>query len=150
MSLIFALVAGVLVLVGIVLFLLGVWRWRVERAFVARANRAQGTVVGFNRRPLRRTHRRSSRHGSIVADFPVVRYMPAGGPEIEFESPIGSSPRAYHEGQAVTILYDPADPQQGTIQAGWRQHLLPLFLLGVGVFLCIFGGLFWLGAWLQR
>lgn len=148
--LIFAIVASALMLVGVLLIILGAWRWRVERAFVARAAQAPGAVIGFRQRRVGSGHRRpGGLRGGMLADFPIVRYRPDGGPEIEFESAIGSSPRAYHEGQVVTILYDPADLQHGIIEAGWRQHLLPLFLIGVGIFLAIFGGIYGVVAWSQ-
>lgn len=146
--LVFVGVTIVLVLIGVVLLLLGGWRWRVERAFVARAARAAGTVIAFERLPMGRSGH--SRYAGMYADYPVVRYTPAGGSAIEFRSTIGSSPRAYHEGQVVTVLYDPAAPQHAIIQAGWRQHLLPLFLLGLGIFLLLFAVAFGGVAWLQR
>jgi hypothetical protein len=146
--LIFAGVTVLLVIIGVVLLILGVWRWRVERAFVAHAAQASGMVIGFERLPMGRSHH--SRYRSMSADYPVVRYTPAAGSAIEFRSTIGSSPRAYHEGEVVTILYDPAEPQRAMIQAGLRQHLLPLFLLGLGIFLLLFAVAFGGGAWWQR
>ena len=146
--LVFVGVTILLTLIGVVLLLLGAWRWRTERAFVARAAPATGTVLGFERRPMGRS--RHGRHASMYADYPVVRYTPEGGRAIEFRSTIGSSPRAYHEGQTVTVLYDPAAPQHAIIEAGWKQHLIPLFLLGLGVFLLLFAVAFGVGAWVQR
>ena len=147
-TLTFVLVTMLLIAIGVALVILGGWRWRVERAFVARAAQAAGTVLGFERLPMGRS--RYSRYRRMYADYPVVRYTPDGGSAIEFRSTIGNSPRAYHEGQAVTVLYDPAAPHHAIIQAGWKQHLLPLFLLGVGIFLLLFAAAFGAGAWVQR
>jgi hypothetical protein len=141
----FTLIPLALALMGFFFFVLGIRRLWCERAFAARAARAPGTVVGFNRRRVGRYSGYGNSNGSY--DFPVVRYTPLGGPEIAFESPTGSSPRVHREGQAVTVLYDPADPRRAQIQSGWLQYALPLLFIILGFGMFLFGGAFGIGAW---
>ena len=107
--LIFTLVPLVLALGGLFFAVSGVRRLMQERAFSARAAQASGTVVGFNQRRIGH-YSAGVGPGQQVLSFPIVRYAPLGGPEIEFESSKGTSPRIHREGQTVTVLYDPTDP----------------------------------------
>ncbi len=143
--LMFTLVPLALTLGGLLFVFLGIRRLVGVRAFAARAAQAPGTVIGFNTRSVGRTSGSGDSGGPL--DFPVVRYAPLGGPEIEFESPVGSRPRTHRAGQAVTVLYDPADPRRAQIQSGCLQYALPLAFIGLGSGLFLFGGAFGIGAW---
>ncbi len=107
-------------LVGLVFSIIGIMRLRNERAFARSAAQASGVVVGFQRRRLSR--RSSSRLRSRVYDFPVVRYTTQTGQRIEFASRTATQPRVVREGEAVTVLYDPAVPQQARIASGCLQY----------------------------
>ncbi len=88
----------VFLLVGLGLLLLGgYWASRVQ-AFVAGAEPASGTVVELLRKTGQRTF------------APVVRYQPASGAARTLVGQVASNPPAYRVGEAVTVLYDPADP----------------------------------------
>ncbi len=118
---IFIIVPLGIALGGLAFFIIGIIRLRSERAFARGATQAAGVVVGFQRRKLRRS---SNMHSSLL-DFPVVRYITQTGQQIEFESPSATQPRVVREGQAVTVLYDPATPQQARIASGCLQYGLP-------------------------
>jgi hypothetical protein len=143
--LMFTLMPLGLALFGLFFVFMGARRLVRERAFAARAAQAPGTVVGFNTRVVGRSASDGASSGPL--DFPVVRYAPLGGPEIEVESPVGSRPRVHREGQAVTVLYDPADPRRAQIRSGCLQYALPLGFIGIGGFLFLFGSVFGIGAW---
>ena len=136
--LMFTLIPLALALGGLFFAVSGVRRLARERAFSARAAQAPGTVIGFNQRLVGR-YSSGVGPGRQLLSFPVVRYAPLGGPEIEFESPKGSRPRMHREGQAITVLYDPADPQRAQIQSGCLQYSTPLLFL--------FGSAFGIGMW---
>lgn len=140
---IFIIVPLGLALGGLAFFIIGIGRLRSERAFACGATRASGMVVGFRRRSLRRS---SSMHSSIL-DFPVVRYTTQTGQQIEFESPSATQPRVVREGQAVTVLYDPAAPQQARIASGCLQYGLPIFFIFFGLALALFAALFGVFSW---
>lgn len=98
--------------------------WR----FVRGADRAQGVVVGFRTRWSR---------GSAV-DCPVVRYRPAWGGAIEFESPIGSRPRLHREGQVVTVLYHSDHPERARLDSGCLLWALPIGFIVLGLWVLAF------------
>ena len=143
--LMFTLIPFALALGGLLFVFLGMRRLASARAFAARAAQAPGTVIGFNTRMVGRYY--SHQGLSRPLDFPVVRYTPLGGPEIEAESSVGSRPRVHREGQPVTVLYDPAEPRRAQIQSGCLQYALPLGFIGIGVGLFLFGTAFGVGAW---
>jgi hypothetical protein len=67
------------------------------------------------------------------------------GPKIE--SPSATQPRVVREGQAVTVLYDPAAPQQARIASGCLQYGLPIFFIFFGLALALFATLFGFFSW---
>lgn len=97
-------------------------------------------MIGFRRRGVG-----GDSGDSGPLDFPIVRYAPLGGPEIEIESPVGSRPRVHRARQAVTVFYDTADPRRARIRSGCLQYALPLLFIALG--LTLFGGAFGIGAW---
>lgn len=144
----FFILSGVFGSFGLLFLLLGIWQFRTERAFARIATEASGIVAGFRTRALRR---RGARRGgfarSTPLDFPLVRYVTNEGQTIEFESALGTRPRIHREGQAVTVLYDPAAPQRAQIASGGWMYGLPLVftLVGAGMlaFSVLFGSLAW-------
>ncbi len=141
----FTLIPLAIGLGGLFFAILGIRRLVRARTFAARAAQAPGTVIGFNTRRIGNASNDYRSNGPL--DFPVVRYAPLGGPEIAFESPVGSRPRVHREGQAVTVLYDPADPRKAQIQSGCLQYALPIFFILFGCCLFLFGSAFGIGAW---
>lgn len=128
---------------GLVFFLIGIARLRNERAFARSATQAPGVVVGYQRRRMRGSRRRRS----TVFDFPVVQYTTQAGQQIQFESRSATQPRAVREGQPVTVLYDPAAPQQARIASGCLQYGLPIFFILFGLAMAIFAALFGFFSW---
>ncbi|WP_141578142.1 DUF3592 domain-containing protein [Actinomadura sp. WMMA1423] len=81
----------------------GVHQYRTSRAFLARAHRVPGIVVGIHRVP-----------GDDSYDhFPVLRFRTLEGAEIETvaQSSGGSFELERLEGRPVAVLYDPRDPR---------------------------------------
>ncbi len=95
---------------------------------LASGARAEGRVIDLE-------YRRSDDGGSY---YPVVRFRSAGGEEITLRSRVGTSPPAFSEGEAVTVLYDPRDPYAGKIDSFSQLWFGPLML---GLMGSIFGGI---------
>ncbi len=140
---VFIIVPLGLALGGVFFFFLGVSRFRRERAFVRGALSAPGVVIGFRKRWVRT----QTYENSGLLFFPLVRYTTQVGQTIEFESPIGSSPRLVREGQAVTVLYHLDAPQQAHLSSGCLQYGLPIIFILLGLGLALFASLFGLFAW---
>lgn len=106
--------------------------------FLAHARSAPGSVVEM----VRMGSGRSSQQGSD-AYAPRVRFV-VDAVEREFVSPFGSYPPAFAVGDAVRVLYDPADPGRAEVdRAG--QLWGPVAVSGVlGLLLSALGG------WLVR
>lgn len=140
---VFILVPVGIALGGLFFFVIGILRLRSERAFARIAAQASGVVVGFQRRRVSGSRRRRS----AVLDFPVVQYTTQAGQPIEFVSRTATQPRVVREGETVTVLYDPAEPQQGRIASGCLQYALPIFFICFGLAMTIFAALFGFFAW---
>ena len=79
--------------------------------------------------------------GSPGIYCPVVRFHTPNGVEYEFKSEHGSRPSMYKVGQKVTVLYDPADPEQADIRSAVGRWLAPAVMVFIGLgFIC--GGCF--------
>ena len=74
-------------------------------SFLDRSATAQGTVVELIR----------SRSSDSTSYYPVVQFRAASGREIEFQSNSGSNPPSYNRGAQVTVLYEPANPEDAKI-----------------------------------
>ena len=95
------------------------------RSFIARAAEAPGKVIDLDR------SRSSSSSGSSTTYRPVVEFTTATGKHIEFVSSVGSSPPSHSVGEAVTVLYNPADPYSARIKSFsqlWFGFLIVFFL----------------------
>jgi hypothetical protein len=92
------------------------------QAFLAGAESVPGTVVGL--RPQR------SDRGTTYA--PVVEFQPASGPLRTFKESTSSNPPAYRLGEAVEVLYDPADPADARLRGLFSLWGGPLILGGIG------------------
>lgn len=108
----------------------GGWLAVDQWSFLRRAAHAQGTVTRLDR--------------FSKGDYPIVTYSGPGGESAQFKSRIRVSRGVYKVGEAVGVLYDPAEPTRGEIDdAGGRYAVLmePLFgVLLVGFCLvCLFG-----------
>ncbi|MFC1878813.1 DUF3592 domain-containing protein [Chloroflexota bacterium] len=71
--------------------------------------------------------------GSPGIYCPVVRFAAPSGEEIEFKSEHGSRPSMYKVGQKVTVLYDPANPEQAEIRSKVGRWLVPAVMTFIGL-----------------
>ena len=78
--------------------------------------------------------RRGFNPGSPGIYCPVVRFRAPDGEEYEFESEHGSRPAMHKVGQTVTVLYDPADPENAEIRSALTRWLVPGLMIAIGLF----------------
>ena len=119
---------GLFAVVGFATLIAGGVLVKSTWALLATGERAEGRVIELE-------YRRSDDGGSY---YPVVRFRSAGGEEITFRSSFGTSPPAFSEGEAVTVLYDPRNPYAGKIDSFSQLWLGPLIL---GLLGGVFGGI---------
>lgn len=124
------LVLSFLGLAGIAMLAGSVWLSNDTREFVASAEVADGKVVELN-------YQSSSDGGAY---YPVVRFKPVGGVEIEFESGLGSSPASYDRGESVSVLYDPSDPDNAEINSFMALWFAPIVVGFMGTVFSAIGG----------
>jgi hypothetical protein len=120
--------APVLLLAGPGLLFLG---WHLERrteAFLERAVHAPGRVV----RMVDSRSRNSTTYAPIVA-------FEADGRKFTFKDSVSSNPPSHRVGDAVEVLYDPADPADARIDRGVWNKGIPILLAAFGALLCAAG-----------
>lgn len=96
---------------------------RNARQLTTEGERAQGTVVGFQRR--------SSKGGS--SEYPVIEFATAAGEVRRFTT---SGAGDYAKGERVEVLYHPGDPDSAKVDAFMELWLGTLALGGFGL-LCL-------------
>lgn len=77
--------------------------------------------------------------GTSVVYVPRVQFRTPGGQDIDFTSSTGSNPPAYHQGDAVEVLYNPASPSDASINSFWQLWLAPVICTGIGTVFFAFG-----------
>jgi hypothetical protein len=100
---------------------------RESRRFAAGAARAQGVVVDLVAGPT------PGPQSTGTLSYPVVRYRTVDWREVVFRSDFGAQPPPWRPGQPVTVLYDPADPQQARIETAARSTGLPALFVVLAV-----------------
>ncbi|RDJ93822.1 DUF3592 domain-containing protein [Lacticaseibacillus rhamnosus] len=77
----------------------------------------------------------SSFAGSGPIYRPTVEFTTADGTKVTATSPFGTNPRPGHEGDTVTVLYDPRNPQRMRVetQSRWVGCMEAGFMLFGGV-----------------
>jgi hypothetical protein len=65
--------------------------------------------------------------------YPVVEFTLPNGKETRVQSSFGTSPPAFWQGQTVTVLYEPENPQGARIQSFWGLIELWLGTLITGI-----------------
>ena len=105
----------------------GVSSRRESRRFAAGAARAQGVVVELV------TGATPGPQSSGVLSYPVVRYRTMDGREVVFRSDFGAQPSPWRPGQPVTVLYNPANPQEARIETAARSAGLPALFVVLAV-----------------
>jgi hypothetical protein len=122
---------GIFLLIG--LGLLGGAGYLVldTRSDIARADTAGGTVIDL-------IGERDSDGGTVY--YPHVRYVTRSGETVEFTASVGSSPPAFDVGEPVSVLYDPAAPQEARIDTFFQLWFGSLILGGTGLVFIVIGG----------
>jgi hypothetical protein len=92
---------------------------------VSKGSLAQGTVVAYE----------------FEEDcyLPVVEFSDRSGVLRRFTSATGKGNKPYQEGGRVTVLYNPAQPEQAAIRAFWTLWLFPVVLSAFGVWFSLAG-----------
>lgn len=104
----------------------GYFAYDVARLQVVGA-RADGAVTGVD-------SRRDG--GGKVMFYAKVRYTPAGGGPVDLIDRFGSSAIQWDAGDAVTVVYDPADPTHGHVDHGSAGNfVVPVGFLLAGILL---------------
>jgi hypothetical protein len=98
--------------IGALLVAAGVFVTRANRRFARRAACAPGHITGVRWKAI-------GPQGHVtMTGFPELRFTLPDGRVIETVSQSGSTVQAMQEGEAVTVLYDPADPARAQIGTG--------------------------------
>lgn len=92
---------------GLILAIAGTNELRKHAAFRRHSRRAQAVVVGM--------HRSVGGLGGAAPQYryhPILKFTTTEGREIQARTNLGTSPPAAREGQRVTAVYDPRDPEK--------------------------------------
>jgi hypothetical protein len=119
------LILGIFLSVGVLMLAGGVFWVQHTRQFLARAATAPGVVI--------QNVWGSSNSSSSGTAHPKVRFRTQTGQEFVFVSSVGSSPPSYRTNEAVTVLYDPDDPDHASISSFVSLWLGAAIFLGLGV-----------------
>ncbi len=130
----FRVVGRAFVFIGVLITILGVIWVATTASFLSRAARAPGVVSEMERST-------SSEGGAVF--YPVFTFTDGAGTAQTQRSSYGSSTYKLQSGDAVTVLYDPSDPEHARIDSFQTLWLGPLAITGFGL---LFGGFacFWL------
>jgi hypothetical protein len=127
-----ALIAGILLLAGLVFLVVGTKIWVDGRRFLATALPASGEVIRIVEH-----YDASARAGDEWSYYPMLRFVPSGEEQpVVFESDEAVDPRKVRVGDHVPILYDPANPgnahmDNAMTRWGWTAILLSMGLIFV-------------------
>lgn len=117
-----------LLLAGVGLFFLGAHLHRKTGMFLQKAVLAPGIVVEMA----------TNESSDSTTYAPVVAFEHQGR-KYRFKDSISSNPPSYRRGQAVGVLYDPADPREARIDRGTWNKAVPILVAGFGALLCLLG-----------
>lgn len=126
----------IFVVVGLVCGAVLVVIVRKNRAFLARAQRAPGVVVGLGRGSSMGSGPNDTMRRSFA---PVFRFTTIDGREVEVRSSVESNPPTYRPGDQVTVLYDPAAPEKAKLDKFSERGGLETLVMSIltGVFLAV-------------
>lgn len=130
-----SIIGAVFSAVGLVLVCVGGAIAYSTYSFVVSAERANGTVVGIDVEETTRT--RDGVPRTDHAEYPVVEFE-ADGEVRTFRSNLSTSDNPV-VGEAVTVLFDPADPDDARLDSGLLNHLPDLIIAGVGLAFVVVG-----------
>ncbi|MGZ8397592.1 MAG: DUF3592 domain-containing protein [Gemmatimonadales bacterium] len=127
------IVSGLFSIIGIGMLAASFFVFSTTASFISRAVEADGRVTD-----LERSHSRSS-SGSSTTYRPVVEFTTATGKHIEFVSSVGSSPPSHRVGEAVKVLYNPANPQSARIKSFFQLWFGFLIVFALGLVFATIG-----------
>src|SRR6218665_1718264 len=136
----FSIFKIVFLIVGAGLLAGAVYSYADKKAFLEKAESAQGTVIEMIAR----------RSDNSTTYCPVVRFKAKTGQEITFTSSVSSNPPSYSVDETVEILYDPADPKEANINGFASLWLVPLILGILGTIFFLIGALSYLFGYLKN
>jgi hypothetical protein len=134
-------------LVGFVLLgLAAFFTWRTS-AFIQRSQTATGIVTA-----LVPVTSRDSDSKQTTDYAPVFSFRTENGQTYTVTSSTSSNPPSFAVNEDVTVLYDPADPQQARIDSFVQLWLVPVILGSIGIisFIVGFGFVFLLRSLARR
>jgi hypothetical protein len=106
-------------LLGVLMFLFGLYNTKSTSDFIDSALSAQGTVIELIRKD-----------DSL---YPVVSFIDETGTTHTFESNYGCSPACYKEQEQVTVLYSDGNVKNLKVSGFMSLWLPSLLLLGIGI-----------------
>lgn len=119
--------AWILIFVGALLLMGGVWWFVDTQRFLAKAQSSPGIVIDLI-------------EIEDAGTAPKVRFREkTENSEIVFVSKSSSSPPAHRKGQSVTVFYEPKNPENATIGGFYSLWLFPTVFSFVGAMSLIYG-----------
>ncbi|MGV7222625.1 MAG: DUF3592 domain-containing protein [Nitrospinales bacterium] len=103
----------VMLLIGLALLCGGIYlgneQYKMEQVGVS----AEGSVIRFERVT------NHSSEGNSFTYYPVVRFEDEQGNAVTFKSRVGSSHPTNEQGDIVSVIYNPQNPEKAMIDSGW-------------------------------
>ena len=140
--------AGFFLGIGLLMLTIGVFFWLHTRRLLKQGVTAPGVVIEnvveerVDRDPDDHSHTLSRTYRA------KVRFRSPNGEEVVFVSHTGFGQPAYRQGEAVEVLYDPADPHGAEIKSFWSLWLGPILAGLIGLVSSLAGVGVWV--WLSR
>ena len=126
-------VGAVFAALGAVFVLLGVRITRASRSFERRAVRAPGHVTDVRWEAV------GPAGSKTMTGFPVLRFALPDGRVVETVANSGSTRDVMKEGQAVDVLYDPADPSDARLHGSAGAGVVGTVFTVVGAVFVLLG-----------
>jgi hypothetical protein len=124
------IVSAVFLTVGVILLVISALSFWFTRQSVAAEATATGVVVRNTVRSHTRPATSSSRETTSDFYYPVVEFPLPDGTKKTVEMSEGSWPRAYDEGERVTVRYDPRNPRRARLGGGTAMDFFVSLLTG--------------------
>ena len=132
-----AIFGGLFPLIGIVLLVVSFFVYRSHARERETGVLTTGNVVGMTERPDNDGDDEDD--GPMYA--PIIRFTTTKGEVVEFTSSTWSRPPEYEPGEAVQILYQPADPSRAEIESAFHRYGSAAILGGTGLVLAAVGAI---------
>lgn len=117
------LAGGIFAVVGLLFAGFGFWFWWGDNQIARIGRDAHGEVIALET---------SVDSDGDTTYRPRVAFTDEAGQRHVFVGRIGSSPPSFVRGEAVDVIYDPANPERAIIDSFGQRHLFPLVFGGLG------------------